>query len=150
MSDVMLRMMPVKGAYPYFGPEEDENIWPGTEIPPRKAPFALPSGHRWHNRIEIEYHNGVNAKAFYRRKVEVAATEQHAEQPIASRVDKRRLVAVFAVGVVVFLLGLMILASTLIIKTASLPIVAAVFLVVGSVTIALALLRGQDIDGHGH
>ncbi len=56
------------------------------------------------------------------------------------------LIRIFAAGVIVSGIGVILLFCTLFAKSDQLKLIAAVILAVGSITVVLALLRGQDVD----
>jgi hypothetical protein len=56
------------------------------------------------------------------------------------------LLQTFAVGVIIFVIGLVSLLAVAFSAKEGLKLVGAVFLALGSLTVVLALLRGQDLD----
>jgi hypothetical protein len=144
MSDMVLWGAPAKGVSPYFEIIDDET-WPGTAVPRRKAPFALLPDHNSGSEFEVEYLSGVSVKVGGK----LGSGQKSA--PTAKLDDvppyPHYLAKIFFGGVAIFLVGVvLILAASLVPLLNQAKYVAWIILTIGSATMALTLLRAQDLD----
>lgn len=88
------------------------------------------------------------------RKANVAVVEVNYDRSAAKLVPPaiveanypKMLVRLFAIGVAIGVIGIAILLITIISNNENLKLMAAIFMAIGSITVVLALLRGQDLD----
>lgn len=109
-----------------------------TVIPARKAPFFnyVETSEDYSDVIYAKIARGMAARTSREDSAEKTDVPQYA----------RYLIVAFASGLLVFLVGVALLVVCLFIKNGVVNLVSSVLLAIGSVTVALALLRGQDID----